>query len=58
MRRVLNPVKLFADEEAIETLSLRPDPPQGTEPVKLFADEEAIETTMAGPLYPSYRLSL
>ena len=41
-----SPVKLFADEEAIETYSHRSNPTETVKSVKLFADEEAIETLM------------
>ena len=40
-------VKLFADEEAIETFGRRFPAGAVVRTVKLFADEEAIETSMS-----------
>ena len=43
----ISSVKLFADEEAIETIEVVDSRTVGDMPVKLFADEEAIETRNA-----------
>ena len=49
-------MKLFADEEAIETLQKAPGNRPLSCSVKLFADEEAIETvhTLAGSVVASF----